>query len=344
MKKIAVFVLLIFSLVLAGCINQAASKGVKATAPYAKIRIAIQYGLGYAPVDIMKEKRLLEKYLPGIEVEWKQMASGGAIREAMVANQIDVAFMGIPPFLIGWDKGVEAKVACGLLSSPQGLQVNNKTLRSLADFSAQHKIALPSPGSVQHILLAMAAEKELKNPKALDANLVAMAHPDAAASLLSGKSIAAHFTSPPYLYQEVESKEIASILSSEQAFGGEHSFLVGTVTKKFHDQYPAGYAAFIAAISEAINYINTNPQETAKILAPMYKVSEARMQEFLTWKGTNYTITPYGLLGFAEFMKKSGYISKLPKSFDEIAWENVSSMIGKKQGSRSPLENAQYRQ
>jgi len=56
------------------------------------------------------------------------------------------------------------------------------SIKSLKDFKPTDKIALPSPGSVQHILLAMAAEKELGSASALDQNLVAMAHPDGAAA------------------------------------------------------------------------------------------------------------------------------------------------------------------
>ncbi len=344
-KKLMAVILALSLLLLAGCTqngNPATKDKTKAGAAPAKIRIAIQFGLGYAPVQIVKDKKLIEKYLPGAQVEWKQM-SGEMIREAMLSGDVDIGFMGQGPFFIAWDKGADWKIATALGSSPLGLQTYRKDINSLKDFKKDDKIATPYSGSIQHMLLAMAAEKELGNPKALDNNMVSMQHPDAATALISGRAIAAHFTSPPYLYEELSAPNIKQILDGEKAFGGEFGFLVGPATRKFHDGNPAGYAAFVMAINEAIDFINNKPKEAAAILAPGFKLPAEKVEKYLTWPGTNYTSTPYGLMGFAEFMKKAGYISKIPGSFAEIAWENVSACIGKKAGGKSPVEKAQYR-
>ena len=71
-----------------------------------RLRVAQQFGLGYAALTIADELGLFEKYVPGLQVTWMQLGSGGAINEAFIAGEIDVAVMGIPPFLIGWDKGI----------------------------------------------------------------------------------------------------------------------------------------------------------------------------------------------------------------------------------------------
>ncbi|PKM80761.1 MAG: ABC transporter substrate-binding protein [Firmicutes bacterium HGW-Firmicutes-14] len=350
-KKITGFLLavaVILSAFTGGCSNAADDReGTGAGTPPARIRIAIQYGLGYAPVQIMKEKKLIEKYLPGAQVEWKQMG-GELIREAMISGDVDIGFTGQAPFWIAWDKGADWKIATALGTSPLGLQTFREDLNSLKDFTVEDKIATPYSGSIQHILLAMAAERELGDPTAMDKNMISMQHPDAAAALISERAIAAHFTSPPYIFEELDSPNIKQILNGEEAFGGEFGFLVGSATRRFHDGSPMAYAAFVLAMDEAITFINTNPRQAAEILAPDYKLSVDKVEKYLTWPGTNYTSTPYGLLGFAEFMKKAGYISKVPESYDEICWENVSAAIGKKAGGtspadKSPVERAQYR-
>ncbi len=117
---------------------------------------------------------IFEKY--GVEPVWKEYGSGGgAVREALISGEADVGFMGIPPFLIGWDKGCPWKVAVGFVVVPIGLVTYDPEIKSLADFKPEDKIAVPSPpGSIQHILLAMACEQQLGSPNALDNNIVAM--------------------------------------------------------------------------------------------------------------------------------------------------------------------------
>lgn len=182
------------------------------SAPVEKIKIAGQFGLVYAPLMVAKARGIFQKY--GLEPVWKEYGSGGAIREALISGEAEVGFMGIPPFLIGWDKGCDWKVAIGFVVVPVGLVTNDPNIKSLQDFKPGDKIAIPSPGSIQHILLAMAAEKELGSANALDNNIVALPHPDACAALISKKGIVAHFTTPPYRFRSLPSLDVISLLTT----------------------------------------------------------------------------------------------------------------------------------
>ncbi len=53
----------------------------------------------------------------------------------------------------------------------------------------------------------------------------------------------------------------------------------------------------------------------------------------------NYTTAPYGLMGFAQFMKEAGYISRVPASLDEIAFDNILAIVGSRAGGLSDIEN-----
>lgn len=311
----------------------------------AEIRIAMQFGLGYAPVMLLDKLNLIEKYAPGTKVTWLQLGSGAAINEALIAGKADIGSMGVGPYLIGIDKGAPWKMAAALVIQPLGLQVNDPNIKSLKDIKPTDRIALPAPGSIQHIILAMAAEKELGSPNALDNNLVAMAHPDGAIALMAGGTgITGHFTSPPYIFEELQDPNIHQVVEGFDAFGGQFTFLVSVATEKFHDNNPMLYAAFVQALSEAISYINSNPEKTAELLAPDFGLTVEQTLKYLTWPGTNYTITPYGIMGFAEFMTKAGYLDRVPGSYDEIAWENITAIIGKSTGQDlSPVERAQGR-
>ena len=43
-----------------------------------QITVAHQYGMAYAPFEVMKEQKLIEKYYDGVEVEWATLNSGSA--------------------------------------------------------------------------------------------------------------------------------------------------------------------------------------------------------------------------------------------------------------------------
>jgi len=55
----------------------------------------------------------------------------------------------------------------------------------------------------------------------------------------------------------------------------------------------------------------------------------------------NYTTAPYGLMGFAQFMKEAGYISRVPASLDEIAFDNILAIVGSRAGGLSDIEKLQ---
>ncbi len=313
----------LIALIIAASLTAAGCTPKETSGSGSRIAIAEQYGLAYAPLQIVKELKLLEKNLPGTVVEWKQLGNTAAIREAMLAGEVDAGFMAIPPFLIGWDKGMPWKIACGLSKSPVGLVTNREEIRSLRDFGDKDRIAVPQPGSVQHILLSMACEKELGDPHKLDNQLVTLAHPEGMSALLSGRDITAHFTAPPYLMKELAEPGMHEVLNGRQAMGGDFTFIAGVTTAAFHDKDPRAYKAFVRSIQEAIDYINNNREKAAAILAEAYKMPEAELLSYLLMEDAAYTTVVEGIEPFAQFMERNGYISKVPGELNEIVWEDV---------------------
>lgn len=341
-KVVAVLVVaLVIALILSGCGQKNVKEPLASTnEELMTIRVAKQFGLVYAPLMVTEKIDFFSKY--GLKVEWVTLGSGGAVREAMASDELDAAFMGIPPYLIGWDKGLPAKIAAGYCVIPVSLVTYDDNINKLEDIKPEHKIAVPSPGSIQHILLSMALEKQLGNPNALDDNLVALPHPDGAQAMLAKKDIVAHFTTPPYLFEELEQPGYKVILDGFDAFGQDFNFNVALVTENYHDNNPKGYAAFVQGLNEAMNWVNENKEKTAELLAPEFNIEKEKLLKYLTAEGVNFTTAPYGLMGFADFMKKAGYISKVPESLSDIAWENILAQVGKREGGPCILENIQW--
>lgn len=319
-KNKGIYILIIISLILPllnGCTN------INNKSKKDKIRIAEQYGLAYAPIQIMKAKKILEKNLPDTDISWKQMGNTAAIREGMISNRVDIGFMAIPPFLIGWDRGMDWKIMSGVSSMPVGLVTYDSDIKSIEDFKIDDRIALPQPGSIQHILLSMASQKTFGDSHKLDNLLVTMTHPDGMNALLAKKDITAHFTSPPYIFKELEREGFREVLSGREAMGKDFTFIIGVATKTFHDKNSKEYNAFIESLYDAIEFINNNPEEAADILSKEYRLPKKEVLRYITSDKTVYSSSVKGLEDFSDFMKKNGYINNSIDNIEEILWEDV---------------------
>ena len=291
--------------------NKTASKAPE------KVTFAYQAGINYANLLIVKQQQILEKQFPETKFEWKELANGAAIRDGVIANQIQIGAGGPGPFLVGWDKGVGWKILVSLNHSEFWLVTKNPNIKSLKDFRPGIKIGLPSPDSLQAIVLRRAAQKELQNATALDQNVQSISHPLGLQSLLNGQ-IDAHFTTPPFQFQEVE-KGGRVILKSSDIFGKISAASVFT-TEKFYNQYPEFGKALYTAIADATKLVNEKPDEAAKALSQIDggKVSAEQYKKWLTDKAVEYGLEPRAFLKYGKFMHEIGMLDKQPKSIDEL--------------------------
>src|SRR5437899_12941559 len=134
-------------------------------APHAEevkqLRIVKQPGLGYLPLIVARELKLIEKRAAGVEIEWRQLTSGPAIRDAMAAGQMDIGSGGVGPFIQAIDKGLDWKTLGTLNEMPLYLNCARADIKKLSDLRPTDRIAMPAIGSIQHVALQMEAEKEL---------------------------------------------------------------------------------------------------------------------------------------------------------------------------------------
>src|SRR5262245_61997383 len=108
----------------AAVVGSTASSAQNAGAPQ-NITIAYQFGIGYAPLLIIKHQRLLEQAYPGLKVEWKQLASGTAITDGIIKGDIQIGAMGTAPMLVGWARGANWKVIAPLDEADLWLMVRD---------------------------------------------------------------------------------------------------------------------------------------------------------------------------------------------------------------------------
>jgi len=308
----------------AGCVFGSAMTA--SASETATMGIAYQYGLAYAPLVVAMEQGLIEeayKEATGndLEITWTQMSAGADINTAIAAGDIQVGFMGIAPAVTGVMKGIGYKIFTNLSGQSHGMMTNDESITSLEDLIGSDKqIALVNIGSIQHIILAKALADNGYDAHALDSNIVAMKHPDGMASLQSG-SVACHLTSSPYIFIEREDESLTELTEVAEAWNEEKTFIVGVAAESLYENDPDLYEALCQGISDAIDYVNDNPEETAELTCG-YDGNDAETELEYLQLGV-YSTETSGVLEMARFMGENAFIDEAPESIDELVFDNV---------------------
>lgn len=313
-KKLVAIILCIGVLFcLAACGNSEETKAQTLT-------IAYQGGIGYAPVHIMEAKKLIEKnFGEEITVNFVKLDSGAAINEGIIGGTVDIGCMGVAPAISGVAAGIPYKAISNLSSQSHGLMSNNKEITKLEDIKSGDKIALVNTGSIQHILLSMAAEKTLGDAHALDNNIQAMSHAEGMAALESG-TVTLHLTSSPFIYQERANENYTELKEISEVWPSGSSFLVAMASEKL-SQNEKLFTAVSAAFDEAIEFINTYKAETAEIEAEYLGLDLETVNSYLDEEDCQYFSELKGVDVMADFMFSAGFITR------EVSMDNFKYSI-----------------
>ncbi len=310
-------------------------------AELAEIKVAQQYGISYLPLMLMEEQKLIEKHAKaaGIDVKvgWAKFAGGNVMNDALLSNSLQFASGGVGPLVTLWARtrgNLDVKAVSAINSMPLYLNTRNPNVRTIKDFTEKDRIALPAVKvSIQAVTLQMAAEKAFGEGQQgkLDALTVSLSHPDAQVALLSGASeITAHFSSPPFQYQQLEKPGIRTVLSSYDVLGGPATFNVVWTTSKFRNENPKLYDAFVKALDEAIAQINRDKKAAAEAYLRISKDKDtvADILAMLNDPAIVYTTTPQNVMKYVDFMAKVGAIKAKPDSWKDLFFPNIHAAAG----------------
>lgn len=289
------------------------------------LTIAYQGGIGYAPVHVLEAKDLIEtKYKEAtgkeVEVEFQKLDSGADINTGIIGGTIDIGCMGIAPAISAVANNIPAKIVTGLCSQSHGLMTSDAKIKTLSDIGNE-QIALVNIGSIQHILLAMACEKELGDAHALDNNIVKMAHAEGFAALEAG-TYKLHLTSSPYINRERENEAYSEIKAVNEIWPDGNTFLVALATTKLQSENEELFNAVTEAFEEAIKFINENDQETAEIVADKLDQDVETTLVDLQDETSMFFGELKGATQMAEFMHRAEFMES-EVTFEELTFSNV---------------------
>ena len=305
------------------------------------VRIAKQFGVSYLPLTIMEHKGVLEQHGKrlglDLKTEWVQFVSGAPMNEAIISGNLDLASGGVGPLLTIWGKtrgNIGVKGVAAINSMPLYLNTINPEVKSIKDFSDKDRIALPAVKvSIQAITLQMAAEQAFgpgQHAK-LDPLTVSLSHPDGMANMMSGKSeITGHFTSAPFMYQELDDKRVRKVVDSYDVLGGPHTFNAVWATGKFHDQNPKLIAAFVSALDDVMKQIASDPAAAAAlwIKAENSKLPPAYVEKIIRAPENEWTMVPKKIMSYADFMNRVGALPTKPANWQDVFFADVHRLAG----------------
>lgn len=305
------------------------------------VRIATQYGISYLPLTIMAEKKLLEaegkKLGLDLATDWVRFTGGPPMNEALISGNLDFASGGIGPFTTIWARtrnNLKVKGVTALNSMPLFLNTINPNVKTIKDFTEKDRIALPAVRvSMQAVILQMAAEKVFGKGQEhkLDAWTVSLSHPDGLAQMMSGKSeITAHFTSAPFMYQELADSRVHRVLNSYDVFGGPHTFNVVWATAKLYEGEPKIVQAFLAALRTAMKDIDADPAAAAAlwVKADKSKLTPAEAEKIIRDKDNTWTMTPQKVMIVADYMGRVGMVPVTPASWKDMFINDIHDLPG----------------
>ncbi|MFB3819393.1 MAG: ABC transporter substrate-binding protein [Candidatus Methylomirabilales bacterium] len=300
-----------------------------------ELRVAKQYGLGYLQQMLMEDQKLVEKHaraagLGEVKVTWSTFRSSDVMNDALLSGNIEFASVGAPGLGVIWSRTrgtpQEVKAAFAYNYFPTALNTRDPNIKTLADHTEKHKIAVPAVKvSNQAIFLQMAAAKlyGMANYTKFDALTVSMTHPDGMAAMLSGHGeITSHFTAVPFVQKELEKPGIRKIVSADEILGAPncHNFMIAT--KKFYTENPKLYAAFLSAMREATDIINKDKRAAAELYIRVTKdkSSPDDILKIMNDKGNAYAfdIRPEGDMKTLQFMHQIGSIKVRAESWDDL--------------------------
>ena len=164
----------------------------------------------------------------------------------------------------------------------------------------------------------------------LDKLTVGMPYPEAFSALVSGKTeIDAHLASPPFALLELDHPGIHRVMSSGDLLGNL-TMIMAYTTRQFHDKNPKLTQAFVDALEEATEFITHDPHAAAKIYIELAKVkmTDEEALRIVADPNTHFTVTPEGIMKYADFMHRVGSIKRQPEGWKELFFPEVQDRPG----------------
>ena len=212
----------------------------------------------------------------GAEVEWKLMGTGPAIMQAFVRGELDMAYIGLPPAIIGMSRGI--KVVCVAGGHVEGTVMAGKAkwkafpeavdLKTvLGQFQGQ-KIGVPGTGSIHDVILKDCIEQQgLAN----EIEVVNFAWADLVTEAVVKEEVAAAVGTPALAIAINRFAEGKVLYPASKLWPNNPSYGIIANTG-FLEKERERVEKFLLLHEEATAFIRTEPAKAARLIADFVSV------------------------------------------------------------------------
>jgi NitT/TauT family transport system substrate-binding protein len=288
------------------------------------VRINLYTSAAYAPLLQMRERRLLETELPGLNVEWKIIPAAESVNQALREGGVDLATGAPTAFLMARETGLPVRLISGIGALPCTI-LGRVGLRSLGGIRANERIAVPDEQSLEAAVLQLAALRELGDAQALNPNTVVRSHSEALPALKLGNELAAHVAVTPYLELELEGTGPGRLIDSRDLFGGLATTAVAYALPSLRERSGPILDAFTSALAEAVRITASDPVGTARLLTEGEDLHAApeRIGEILARSGWQPGARLAGVTRIAELWRRTDRLHNPSETWTELAFDGV---------------------
>ncbi|MFZ5640816.1 MAG: aliphatic sulfonate ABC transporter substrate-binding protein [Bacillota bacterium] len=320
---ISVLAFIAFTLLLTGCVVKNDEKEVK---------VGYFPNLTHAPALIGLNKGWFNEAIgKDAVISTKTFVAGPALMEALIAGEVDIAYVGPVPAINTFIKGVELRIIAGVNNGGAILLARKDAqIKNVSDLAGK-RVGVPQFANTQDISLRhLLKEAGLKTVNAGGTVDVIQVAPSDMAILFTNSQIDAAIVPEPWGSQLQQAGAKVVLEWNEIWNKGNYPTTVLVTTQQFMDKNPELIRKWLEVHRKTVDFINRNPEETHKILNTELKkltgkeLSDKTMDSAFARSTVTVDVDEKLIREFGRLSFEAGYLKKEPdlsKLVDKSMWK-----------------------
>jgi NitT/TauT family transport system substrate-binding protein len=307
-------------------------RGVKSSAPKDNvlpvIRLAHFPNITHAPALVGLSKGTFQSVLTGYRIDVKVVNAGPEAMEALLAGQIDFAYVGPSPAIntFAKTKGKALTIIAGACDGGASLiRRSDVSIGSVRDLAGK-TVAVPQLGGTQDVSCRKFLAANGLRPKELGGTvvIVPVKNPDML-TLFKQKQLDAAWVPEPWAAR-IKAETHAQTVVDERDLWPDHRFstTVLVVRNDFAEAHPEVVQAFLRAHRDTVEFIGSQPEEAKRLVNEELKrltgksLPPAVIDE--AWSRVTFSsaFDRKSIHGFAKAAMDAGYLKAIPPDLNRI--------------------------